>query len=166
LSAAGRARRLSHVVLCGGTAQLPGLDKRLEHELQNLQRLWNEEVQSQESGAEADGTQLHRMDAGSWRVHAAATGDAATFVGAKVVAGCSTFEQGWCSARCRGDGALRAVDAPARDGEEDEEGDGLRPDGRMLLPARATALTFVASAVATVTLLIALGAGGLMAQRS
>lgn len=122
-------RLLSHVVLCGGTAGLPGLAARLRHELQQL------------------GTQRGLPTTG-WTVHPATRGDGATFEGARVVAGCSSFGAGWCSpahhSAC--DGAKRAVDAPTPAGEEDGGVSSRRlSEAQTVLGAAALALAVIAA---------------------
>jgi len=63
-------------------------------------------------------------------------------VGATVVAGCSSFESGWCDPKCHRacDGAVRAVDLPTLAADED--------DGALPLFTEAYVHALAAAAVA------------------
>jgi hypothetical protein len=64
----------------------------------------------------------------------------------QVVAGCSSFESGWCSPKCHRacDGATRAVDAPTLAGDAEDDAPPVFTEGaQKLLGAAAVALAII-----------------------
>ena len=64
----------------------------------------------------------------------------------QVVAGCSSFEAGWCSPKCHRacDGAIRAVDAPTLADDEDDGASPVFNKAQKVLGAAAVALAIIA----------------------
>ena len=63
----------------------------------------------------------------------------------QVVAGCSSFESGWCSPKCHRacDGAIRAVDAPTLAVDEDDCTSSVFSEAQKVLGAAAVALAII-----------------------
>ena len=62
-----------------------------------------------------------------------------------MVAGCSSFESGWCSPKCHRacDGAIRAVDAPTLAVDEDDCTSPVFSEAQKVLGAAAVALAII-----------------------